>query len=787
MKQFRYNFKKQKVVGILNICSLSLSIMVAVIIGLWSINEFTFDNFHRNGERIYRVNQYFELNKERIKAATSFKPLGEIAEKQIPGIESMCRVVKRRDGITIHDRVNFDIPVIITDHNFFTFFSFPLKEGNNKTDFDGPDKVIITESAGKKYFPGENPIGKRIISHGHEFFISGIMYDMPRNSHIQADMVFPLFKQFKTEEWNSSFAYDTYFLLSTNSNIPVIEEQLTFINKSGASSFLKTGYNEVKLEPLKEVHFSKTDSGFENAIKGNKSLLQTFILTAFIILVIGCINFANLFISTSFIRAKSIGIKKSQGASKISLIINFYKETSIYVLISVFIGLILAFLMLPLFNQNVNANIKIDFESPVFYLFSASLIILTILIAGTFPAFRLTRFGIIETLQGKFKGKKISFFQKGLIIIQFMSSICLLIIVFFFDRQIEQLLSQDLGFDNKNIIYVKGWGPFGADYKKLRNEMTREPAIEDVAMKQYSLPLYIGNGIGARNTTGGENILLDLSEVSPNYFDFFKMKFIKGENPFLLESAVNSNYCVLNERAAEVLELENPIDAPFFLMSIGGKLKENDGKPYIVKGIIQDSYVKSLHKEPDPQMYLHLSREDHNPIFFKMKGDPEKAIKTIEEKWNEMLPNVPFEYHFLEDAYNAQYQSEINAKKILGYALVITFVITIAGLFAMAFYTAQQRIKEIGIRKINGATLLDLLLLLNKDILLWVGIAFCPACPAAYFFLRHWLNNFIIKTPLHSWIFLCAGLFSCFIALLSVSYQTWKTAGANPIESLRNE
>ena len=531
MKQFIRNFNKQKVVGTLNICSLSLSIMVSIVVGLWAINELTYDNFYPDGDRMYRVVQNFELNGKSTRAATSFKPLGEITKRELPSIEQMCRIVSRPMGVTFHNMVHFGVPSLVTDHNFFSFFGFSLKEGDIETAFSGTNNAIITESAARKYFPDEDPIGQRIVSHGYDFFISGIMYDIPRNSHIQAEVILPMFGSFKSWEWDSGFYYDTYFILSPSADLNLIGERLTQINKAGAGDFLKNAYNEVGLELVRDIHFSKTEPGFDNAVKGDKSFLQILVFTALVILIIGCINFTNLFISTAFIRARSIGIKKSQGARRRTLILEFYKETAVYVFISVVGGLLLAMLTLPVFNNYTGSTTVLDFYNPQLYVFLFCLIIVTILIAGSFPAFRMTKFGIIETIGGKFRGKKMSAFQKALVIIQFTSSISLLIIVFFFGRQIDTLLSQDLGFDNKNVFYVNGWGAFGADYKSLRNELRKNPAIADVAMKQYDLPLRMGNGVGVRSLDGDEAILIDLSEVSPNYFDFFDMEFLAGENP----------------------------------------------------------------------------------------------------------------------------------------------------------------------------------------------------------------------------------------------------------------
>jgi len=787
MKEFIRNFKKQKVIGLFNICSLALGIMAALTVGLWVINELSFDNFHANGDRMYRVVQEFDLNGKPVKAASSFKPLGELAEAEIPEIEQMCRIYKERDGITINESVTFSLTAIMTDYNFFSFFTFPMKEGDPEEVFNAPDNVILSESAAKRFFPNQDPIGEKISYHGYDLSVSGIMYDIPRNSHIQADIVFPLFGYFGEWGWDSSFSYDTYFIIPSNADIYSIQQRITDINTRSIAVYQQGGRNKVTLEPLSEIHFSKADSGFDSAVKGNKNLLWIFIITAIAILVIACINFTNLFISTSFIRAKSIGIKKSQGAGKLALIREFFTETAIYVCIAVLLGIFLTILCLPAFNSYAHSTVNIDFTSVEFYIFILSLTLITILMAGTFPALQMTRFGIIETLSRKFRGKRMSAFQKVLIIIQFVSSICLLIVVSFFGKQIDYILSQDLGFDNKNVICVQGWREFGEDYKSLREYFIHEPSIIDVAMKQYNLPTEIGNGISGKNIQTGEGTMLDLAEVSPNYFDFFDMQFVEGENPLTLESAAQQRYCVINESAAKALGIDNPVDQSFVFMSIGNSRMELDGKRMIIKGVVRDSYVKSLYQAPDPQLYLNLSRDDHNPIFFKIAGDPQNAVEVIENKWKEMIPDVPFEYYFLDQTYENLYVSEVSTRKVLSYALIITFIITVAGLYAMAFYSTQRRIKEIGIRKINGATITDLLVLLNKDILIWLSIAFVIAGIISYMFLKDWLGNFIIRTPLSWWIFLLAGLISAIVALLTVSYLTWKAASANPVNSIKSE
>jgi len=783
MKQFIRNFNKQKVVGLLNISSLSLGIMVAVIVGLWAINELSFDNFHKNKERMYRINLHATLNNAPITLGSTNMPLGSEAKSELPQIEAMVRVVSDINDIKVNNIYYPGIKAFVTDSNFFSFFSFPLKEGDPATAISAPDKVVISESAAKRYFAGQNPMGQQLQFQGSNFTVNGIMKDMPKNSSLQSDFIFPYFGWYLGQTWmDGSDNHTTFFVLRPGTDLKKTAESLNQILYRGAPLFKDLGA-KYSLEPLKDIHFSTGFmTGTEQIVKGNKPLIMVFVVVALVILIISCINFTNLFISTSFLRAKTIGIKKSQGANRYFLIRDFYVETACYVLISIAIGIFLAYLVLPVFNAFTQANLSIDPLSPTLYLFLLGLLIFTVLIAGTLPALYMTNFNPIQTLGGKFKGKNISIFQKSLIIIQFTTSIALLIVVAFMQKQVSFMVNHDLGFDKENIIYVPGRDNFNKNYKSMRDEVMKDPSIKDVTMKN-SLPTVWQQGQAINNIGSPDQVIMEMNFVESNYLDFMKMKIIDGEDPFYLESTDSIVPVVINESAVKLLGLESPV---------GKMIIRNDNTPYRtvlqIKGIMHNANVRSLRDEIDPQIYLKMSdRYAWFPVFFKVTGNPQRAIQVIEAKWKELEPDYPFEYHFLSDTYKDLYKSEMNAQKILSYAMLITAVISVAGLFAMAFYVTQRRIKEIGLRKVNGATLQDLLLLLNKDFVLWVLISFCIAVPVAYFSLHSWLNGFTVKTSLSLWIFLLAGVVALLVTLLTTSFQTWRMATTNPVETLKSE
>jgi len=775
MKQFIRNFNKQKVVGLLNISSLSLGIMVTVIVGLWTINELSFDNFHKNKERMYRINLHAMLNNAPVKLGSTFKPLGEAAKAEIPQIDGMTRVLTTVSDIMVNTTYFLSTKVFIADSNFFTFFNFPLKAGDPATALSGPDKVVISESAAKRYFPGKNALDQQLKFWGSSFSVSAIMKDMPKNSSLQSDIVFPFFGEFSTHSWGNWDGYQTFFTLLPGADIKQTEKSLDQIAYKNFEYYKKMDAYYT-LEPLKDIHFS---TGFmvEPVVKGNKPLIMVFALVAVVILIISCINFTNLFISTSFLRAKTIGVKKSQGAGRSSLIRDFYIETACYVLLSIAVGILLAYLVLPVFNAFTQANLIINPLSPALYLFLIGLLIFTVLLAGTLPALYMTNFNPIQTLGGKFKGRNISIFQKSLIIIQFSASIALLVVVAFMQKQVTFMVNHDLGFDKENIIYVQGRESFGKNYKALRDEFMKDPAIVDVTMKN-SIPTEWQQGWGISNVGSSDIILMEMNYVEPNYFDFMKMKIIDGENPFYLESTDSIIPVVINESALNLLKLKSPV---------GQIIVTPDGRTMRIKGVMRNANIRSLREEVDPQVYMKNDYYSYRPFFFKFTGDPQRVINLIQTKWKEYEPDFPFEYHFLDDTYKELYRSEMNAQKILSYAMLITVVISVAGLFAMAFYVTQRRIKEIGLRKINGATLKDLLLLLNKDFMLWVVISFCIAAPVAYFSLHSWLKGFTVKTTLSLWIFLLAGIIALAVTLLTTSFRTWKVAMTNPVETLKSE
>jgi putative ABC transport system permease protein len=772
MKQFIRNFRKQKTVGTLNIFSLSVGVTVFIIVGLWTINELKFDNFHKNKDRIYRV----VTTTKSEKSGFIQMPFGQEAKDEIPAIEDMCRIMiwehdYRIDGVWITG-----VRAFVTDPNFFSFFTFELKEGNPNTVFSSPYQIVISESAAAKYFPDTNPVGK-VINHGmgEGFTVSGIMKDMPKNSSMQADFVYPFFGQIANNDWFGAGNFVTYFLLHKEANPRDLESHLQKILYRVSDEF-KTSEVTVGLESLNDLHFS-TDIKHDALIsKENKLVILMFAFVAFIILTVSCINFTNLFISISFIRAKSIGVKKTFGAGRSSLMREFYLETSYYVFIAIALGLYFATLLIPIFNDFTQSTLNIDFSSPQLYFLLVGLLIFTTLLAGSFPAIYITRFNIIKALSGNFKGKRISFFQKSLIVFQFTTSIALMIVIILMQKQVNYMISYNLGFDTKNIICVNKT----ISDNIFRDNLLRQNSITDVTFKASSLTDWV-EGAYISKTPSNEPVIAEVCRVWFNYFDFFNMTLLSGENPFSPESPEDSNEVVVNESLAKLLGLEQPVNQIIYR----GHLS------YVIKGVVNDAHTSSFHQDVVPQIYFRLQNSRLGVSFCKINGkESMQALKTAEQEWKTLMypyaPDYPFDYYFLEDTYNQLYSREINASKVLFFAMLITFIISIAGLFAMAYYATQRRTREIALRKIYGASLKDLFILLNKDFLLWIGVAFIIASPIAYLWLQMWLTNYVVRAPLSILAFVETGLIAVIITLLTTTYQTWKVATMNPVKTIKS-
>jgi putative ABC transport system permease protein len=776
LKVFEKNFFKNKTTNLLSIGGLSLGIAVAILLGWWALKEMRADLFHSEYQSIYRVCREAYMNNENVRIGTINTPLAKDLKDQFPQIEDMVRIAPmEKERFQVDEIVNYEDAVMLSESGFFRFFNFPLKQGDLNTCLDDPDEMVITEKLAAKYFGEDDPVGQSVEFMGRNWRISAVMFNVPANSHLQFDALCAMsgLPQYDNAPWGWDL-FNVYVKSAPGTDLEALSGQVTDLAIAGFPFYESVDIHHF-MQALADIHFDTQDFRFDTAKTSDKRFIMIFAFMALAILAIACINFTNLFISTAFLRARSIGLKKANGAGKGSLIREFYLETSLFVLISLALGVFLAKLALPMFNKLADTRLILDFTEPALLAYLAGIGLITILMAGSFPALFLTRFRPAATLKGELKEKNISVFQKSLVILQFAASIILLVSVFTIRRQVNYVRTADLGFNKSNIICVNATGAFSESYDMIKQELERYPEIIEVTAKN-SLPNEWRHGDAISASAEDDPFIVEICDIKENYLDMLNIGIAAGE-PF--EDYNDSlNYIWINEQAAQLLGFANPVDQV---------LQHSTGE-FIIKGVVSDIKSKSLHSQIDPQVYIKLSQvEEQHMVMMKISNDQKAAIARIENKWEEVNPGYPFEFHFLDQAYDDMYQNEARAGDIVTWGMLIAMFITIIGLFAMARYATERRTKEIGVRMVNGAELIDILVLINKNFLKWVVVACVVALPLGWFIMKGWLESFAFRTNLSWWTLLVSAMTALMIAIATVSWQSYIAARKNPVESLRYE
>jgi putative ABC transport system permease protein len=776
LKIFEKNLFKHKTTNLLSIGGLSLGIAVSILLGWWAIQEMRADLFHIDHQKIFRVCREGYINNENIRIGSINAPLAKQLREQFPQIEDQVRIAPLgKERFRVGETVNYEESILLAEPRFFHFFSFPLKQGDIATCLDEPDEMIISEHLAAKYFGEDDPVGQSVEYMGRNWRISAVMFDVPANSHLQFNALCAMsgLPNYDNAPWGIDM-FMVYVKIAPGTDIKALSKQIT---KLAVASFPLYETVDIHhfLQPLSEIHFDTQNFRFDFVKKSDKRFVLIFAFMALAILTIACINFTNLFISTAFLRARSIGLKKANGAGKGSLIRDFYTETALFVLISMFAGIFLAKLALPLFNNLADTRLILDFTQPALLAYLAGIGLVTILMAGSFPAFFLTRFRPAATLKGELKERNITFFQKALVILQFAASIVLVVAVFTIRRQVNFVRTADLGFDKSNIICIPATGVFSASYDMIKQELERYPEILEVTAKN-GLPNEWRHGEGISASTEDDPFIVEICDIKENYLDMLNIGIVAGEEFGDYNDSLR--YVWINEQAARLLGYENPVDQ---------QLQHSSG-PFIIKGVVKDINSKSLHTHIDPQVYIKLSQvEPQHSVMIKISDDQQAAIARIREKWEEVNPSFPFEFRFLDQSYDNLYQNEVRAGDIVTWGMLIAMFITIIGLFAMARYATERRTKEIGVRRVNGAELVDILVLLNKDFIKWVIMACVLALPLGWYIMKGWLDSFAYRTNLSWWILVTSAMAALLIAFLTVSWQSYIAVQKNPVESLRYE
>ncbi len=795
------NLFKQKSFSFINIAGLSIGIACSILIFLWVQDELSFDRFNKNANNLYRIINYNGEFENR--GAGTPAPLGPALKQEMPEVVNYTRFAPvPKIVLSKEDKMFYEERLVLADSSIFNMFTFPFLKGNPKTALSSTDKMVITESMAKKYFGEEDPMGKTIIIEGGgEALISGVVKDIPKNSHIQFDFLISFQLLYEDRifgtQWGD-FNFTTYVQLERNSRVEHLNENVTEIARAHNCPQVKWGNLKFYLQPLTDVHLDAgtAPSGVEIvAPGGDTKYVYIFSLIAVFILFIACVNFMNLSTARATNRIKEIGMRKTIGANRFQLIVQFLGESFLVTVIAGLIALLLIELFLPSFNQLSGKQLNLHLLEYKMVIILGAIIIFTALVSGSYPALYLSNFSPISILKGSsfFRTKtgnrsiKISDsagFRKVLVVLQFSLSIGLIFGTAVIYQQLQFMRNKKLGFDKENIVMLPARGNFLLKYNVIKNELTRNPNILAVTAKDWMQfrSQKNTNDFDWEGKQDNYEVMMTHVKVEYDYFDVMNVEFVEGRN-FSKDFKTDATEAfILNEEAVRRTGLESPVGKSFRLY---------DKKGYII-GVIKDVYFGSLHQTVNPQVFHVLANMYHawgyGAILVKINGQkPEQTLSTIESYWNKMNPTAPFEYHFLDETYDNLYKSEKRLNIIFNYFTGLAIFISCLGLFGLTLFTANKRTKEIGIRKVLGASVSNIVGLLSFQFVKWVLVANLIALPVGYYVMNLWLQNFAYRIGLSVWTCVLAGLVALLIAILTVSYQSIKAAAANPVESLRYE
>jgi len=770
--------------SVINISGLGIGLATAILILLWVQDELSFDDFHENRDDIYRVVEYWNLpqGSDRPVAETPY-PLGPAFVETYPEISRSVRLyIGNTQLIGYNDTAFYENGLCFADSVFFRFFSFPLKQGDPETVLRGLNSLVISESIAEKYFGDEDPLGKSLtLNNQDELTITGIMYDVPQNSHLQFNFVvnldFPV-RNGRLARWVDHMYY-TYIQLSEGADPAGLGAKIE--NYLIDNNYGSTRIN-LYLQPLKNVYLRSIYPRDVGSFGMNKYIyVYIFSVVALIVLAIGCINFMNLATAQSANRAREIGVRKAAGAYRNHIIKQFMGESVLISFLALLFAMIAVYILLPEYNALTGKSFSIvhftDGKLP------AGLLIITLitgLLAGSYPSLYLSSFQPVNVFKSGYRsGTKSHVFRRMLVIIQFTLALVLLIGTFVINDQLSFMRNKNLGLNKENMIQLRVRGSLRQNYETFKNELLKNVNIKNVALSGGDLTRDMNSTSGVDWEGNNEQYSVSWSCNFVDY-DFVKtldLKIIAGRDFSREFASDDSAAYILNETGAAILGFDKPVGKRFSLWGIDG----------IIIGIVKDFHFKSLHSEISPLCML-IRPDWASRIFARINSEniPE-TIAYIEEAYKKFCPEYPFRFTFLDQNYGRLYESEERISNLFQYFSLLAIFVSCLGLFGLSSFIAGQRTKEIGIRKVFGASRAGLVLLLSKEFLKWVIAANIIAWPVAWFVMRYWLGNFAYRAEIGLSVFLISGILAIVIALLTVSIRTLKASGANPVDSLRYE
>ncbi len=774
------NLWKNKTFSLLNIMGLALGMACSLLIMLWLQDEIQKDKFHKNGKQLYRVmeNQFYAG--ETVTYASTPGILSQHITKDIPEIEMASQMLWEEYPLfTVGDQFEKEKGRYVNG-DFLNMFTFALEKGDARTALKRPDGVVISKKLADKYFPNQDPLGKIIrVDNKDDVMVTGVLKEITEQSSLKFDFLMSFERWQKTNEWSKEWGNNgprCYVMLNKNASLDKVQAKI----KGYIKTKNKDSNVELFLQPYEDVYlYSNYKAGIQDG--GRIDYVKMFSIIAVFILVIACINFMNLATARSIKRAKEVGVRKVVGAVRYSLIAQFLGESLIIAFLSLVFAVFIVFLMLPAFNTLTEKHLSLDFTDPLFLLILLGLTIVTGMVAGSYPALFMSSLRPVVVLKGALKFKpSATLFRKGLVVFQFALSIMLIVGMLVVYRQIEYIQSKNLGFDRENMLYMPLEGDLSNNFISFKQELTNMPGIKSVTCSQAD-PLEVGSSTQGVNWAGKDTTKIILFSQNPVSYDYLATMGIKLKDGRDFSSAFStdtSNY-IINEEAAKKMGMKDPVGKEMFMW----------GRKGTIVGLVKSFHINSLH-ESIPPLILNMQRGKNNwgqVIVRTQAGQTKEAIASMEKAFKKFNPRFPFSYKFTDQEFAAQYKGENVVSKLANYFAFLAIFISCLGLFGLAMFTAEQRTKEIGVRKVLGASVVSITAMLSKDFLKLVLISAIIAFPLAWYLMKNWLQKYAYRIEIQWWFFLIAGVLACLIALLTVSYQSIKAALTNPIKSLKTE
>lgn len=780
------NIKKHKLHSFINIFGLAVGLSAVFLIFSFVFHEINYDKFNKDAEHIYRLTaEMSRPNGQGSVLAINQAGVGPKVKEEFPQVEEMLRIKGGgSEKIAYGDEFYHNFKSFYADSTFFSMFDYELLKGNPNKVLDDPGGVVINEKVARTVFKSEDPVGKMISISDREFRITGIMKDFPAQSHIQTDLIMPL-KSHPYFERLGGMEFVTYIKIDPEHDNQEVRDQICqTADDVFANVFEGSGYSgKNRLQPLLDIHLKSSEFQYDFNTNGDIQQVYFYSFLAFIILLVGVINYLNLFTANAEYRKKEVGLRKVIGARRKDLMMQFLSESVLTTLFAFVIAVTIVELTIGKFGDLMGSELSSQLYTEPQYLGIVLFVVIMVgIAAGYYPAIHLSRFNVLRIFRGGQKSvnqqNKLTVF---LVIVQFIIAIFMISAVIIFNQQIKYMKNKDMGFDKSQVLVVRGISSsLRGNYDVVREKLESNPQIEYVTSSQAvpGMAQRSGQTIFEYGQPKSSGISIKENRINYDYIETFGMEIKEGRS-FSREYSDEANQFIINERAQRELGLEDPIGKK---VSMGFR----DGE---IIGVVKDYNYASLKQEITPVL-LTIYHQEFNKNYYSLKlnpGDHASTIEFVEKVLTDVDPGYTMNYFFLDDFINRLYKSEERSRKLVSFGTILSLILAFLGLFALTSFSIVKRTKEIGIRKVMGATQSRIVKLLTSDMLKWIALASVLALPLAYYVMNNWLQDFAYRIDIQFWMLIVSALLAIVVALTTTSVLTIKAANTNPAETLRDE